>query len=97
MKHVIIQDYGRMLGLTSERLVIRENEHEKEIPLRRISTITIQKSGVSLSSNLLTACARHGIKVFIGNRAEEMCSLHGVAQHAVVQNRIHQFAFLADD
>jgi CRISP-associated protein Cas1 len=97
MKHVIIQDYGRMLGLTSERLVIRDNEQEKEIPLRRISTITIQKPGISLSSNLLTACARHGIKVFIGHRAEEMCSLHGVAQHAVVQNRIHQFTFLADD
>ena len=28
MKNVIIQDYGRVLGLTSERLVIREHDEE---------------------------------------------------------------------
>lgn len=98
MQHIVVQDYGKALGVTSERLVIREGEVLlKEIPLRRISTLSIQKQGVSLSSNLLSACARYGIKVFIGNRAQELCCLQGNAQHAVVQNRMHQFKFLADD
>jgi CRISPR-associated protein Cas1 len=98
MQHVIINDFGRALGITSERLIIRDGEHKnKEVPLRKISTINIQRSGISLSSNLLTACARYGIKVFIGDRAKELCCLQGNAQHAVVQNRMHQFSFLSDD
>lgn len=98
MQHIIVQEYGKVLGITSERLVIKEGElPDKQIPLRKISTITIQKLGVSLSSNLLSACARYGIKVFIGNRAKELCCLQGNAQHAVVQNRINQFNFLSQD
>lgn len=98
MQHVVIQEYGKALGVTSERLVIRDADAPpKEIPLRKISTLSVQKSGVSLSSNLLSACARYGIKVFIGNRAQELCCLQGNAQHAVVQNRMHQFQFLASD
>lgn len=98
MQHIVIQEYGKSLGVTSERLVVKEgNFPTKEIPLRKISTLSIQKSGVSLSSNLLAACAKYGIKVFIGNRAQELCCLQGNAQHAVVQNRIHQFRFLEDD
>ncbi len=98
MRHIIIQEYGKSLGITSERLVIKEADFPvKEIPLRKISTLSIQKKGISLSSNLLSACARYGIKVFIGNRAQELCCLQGNAQHAVVQNRMHQFHFLSDD
>ncbi|MEP1553573.1 MAG: CRISPR-associated endonuclease Cas1 [Paraglaciecola sp.] len=95
MQHVVIQEHGRSLGITSERLVIREGDSpEKHIPLRKINTLSIQKNGVSVSSNLLSACARYGIKVFIGDRAQELCCLHGNAQHAVVQNRLNQFTFL---
>lgn len=98
MQHIVIHEYGKALGITSERLVIKEgNLPDKHIPLRKINTISIQKSGVSLSSNLLSACARYGIKVFIGNRAQELCCLYGNAQHAVVLNRANQFNFLADD
>lgn len=98
MQHIVVQDYGKSLGLASERLVIKEgNFPQKEIPLRKISTISIQKKGISLSSNLLSACARYGIKVFIGDRAQELCCLQGNAQHAVVQNRINQFQFLSSD
>lgn len=98
MQHIVVQEYGKSLGITSERLVIKEgNFPTKEIPLRKISTISIQKGGVSVSSNLLSACARYGIKVFIGNRAQELCCLQGNAQHAVVQNRMNQFQFLSSD
>lgn len=98
MQHIVIQEYGKALGVTSERLIIKEgNFPVKEVPLRKISTLSIQKQGISISSNLLSACARYGIKVFIGNRAQELCCLQGNAQHAVVQNRMHQFQFLADD
>jgi len=98
MQHIVIQEFGKALGVTSERLVIRDaGGPTKEIPLRKISTVSIQKQGISLSSNLLSACARYGIKVFIGNRAQELCCLQGNAQHAVVQNRMHQFQFLACD
>lgn len=98
MQHVVIQEHGRSLGITSERLVIREGDNpEKHIPLRKINTVSIQKNGVSVSSNLLSACARYGIKVFIGDRAQELCCLQGNAQHAVVQNRINQFTFLQQD
>ncbi|TMP78014.1 CRISPR-associated endonuclease Cas1 [Pseudoalteromonas sp. S983] len=76
-------------------MVIREGDNpERHIPLRKINTLSIQKSGVSVSSNLLSACARYGIKVFIGDRAQELCCLHGNAQHAVVQNRLNQLTFL---
>jgi len=98
MQHVVIQEHGKALGITSQRLVIRcKDLPEKHIPLRKISTISVQKSGVSLSSNLLIACARYGIKVFIGDSAQELCCLQGNAQHAVVQNRMNQFKFLSSE
>ena len=100
MKHIYIVEYGTFLSLKSERLVIQnksETELNKNIeyPLVRIKTISINKTGVSLSSSLISECASRGIKIFIvGYNNKSIAVLIGVQQNAVAQVRRKQFLFL---
>ena len=95
MQHIVINDFGISLGIHCERLQVRQDDKIiKEVPLKRISSIYVSKPGVSLSSNLLSSCAHYGIKVFISGKYNNICTLYGTSQHAVVQNRINQYQFL---
>lgn len=98
MKHIVVSDFGDLLGLTSERLTIKNTLGEsKEWPLRKIRSIQISKKGIAISSNLLSQCARYGIKVFIGEHHHDICCLYGANHHAVVKNRLNQYEFMKQD
>lgn len=92
MKHLTIRERGRFLGVTGSRLVIQDKDIiVAEITLNRLKTITIAKDGVTLSSNLLMACAERGIQVFfVDFRGMHLSSLQGF-HHRVAKLRAHQF------
>lgn len=96
MKHLSIVEHGQFLGLASERLAIwREKELIGEYPLNRLKTISIARKGVSLSSDLVLACAARGIKLFfLDFRGQAVAGLTGMHQHAVAEVRRAQFAFV---
>ena len=64
MKHLVICDYGTFLGLDNHRLAVRHDREAKHYPLNRLNTVSIVKSGVSFSSDLIKAFSSRGIKLF---------------------------------
>ncbi len=97
MYHITIAEYGQFLGITGNRLVIKQNGSVvQEYSLNRLKTIQIAKNGVSFSSDLILQCAVRGIKVFILDfRGQAVACISGVQQHAVVNTRKHQFNFIS--
>lgn len=98
MRHLTVANYGTFLGISGERLVVREEgQIVKEIALSRLRTISVMKKGISLSSDLLLACAIRGIKVHFHDwRGKVSVALLAQNQHAVVALRKNQFAYLED-
>lgn len=96
MKHITILEPGRFLGIEGERLIVsKSGETLAEFPLNRLKSVQILQRGVSFSSNLLSQCAARGIKFFIIDyRGRNIACLSGMHQHAVVELRKKQFAYL---
>jgi len=92
MKNIIINESGVFLGLSSALMVIKKENFKKEIALNRIKTIQISTKGVTISSNLLFACAVRGIKVFFNN-FNGFYALNTAYQHKSVKVREYQYAF----
>ena len=70
---------------------------ELETPLSRLRSISIAKSGVSFSSNLVLACASRGIRLYVLDwRGINVAALCGQHQHAVADLRRAQFKFLEE-
>lgn len=97
MRHLVVSEYGQFLGVTGERAVVYEgNKITVQIPLRRLSTISVIKEGVSFSSNLLLQCSARGIKFFIMDElGRDIVCLSGSHQHAIASLREKQFQFIA--
>ena len=95
-KHIAITEYGEYLGLSSQMLIVKDNEGcKKELPLNRIKTICVNKVGVSLSSQLIIECANRGIKIFLLDfKGQCIAELIGTAQHAVAQVRANQHYYI---
>ena len=94
MKHLTISEYGSFLGLEVNRLFVKKGDEKCYYPLNRLSTISIAKKGVSLSSNLIEALSHRGIKLFfLDFRGVAHSALLGQSQHGVVAVRLAQQAF----
>lgn len=96
MKHITICEYGQFVGVTSERLIVKEGDTLiAEYPLSRIKTVTITKNGISLSSNVIIKCAMRGIKLFVLDPfSHTLACVSGGQLHAVSKVREQQFKFL---
>ncbi len=91
MKHIIINSYATFLGLRSERLTIKQDGKTlKEVALSRIKTIQIHSKGVSLSSDLVLACSKRGIKIFFDSYGA-FGALHTLYEHKSVVVRQQQY------
>lgn len=93
MRYLIVSEYGNFLGLEGGRLVVRaDGEVLKEAVLSRLRTVFVTKKGVSLSSDLILACAARGIRIFFLDwRNVSVAALAGANQHAIAQFREKQF------
>ncbi len=91
MKHIIVNNYGIFLGLKSQRLTIKkEGKVIREVALNRLKTIQVLSRGISLSSDLITACSYRGIKIFF-NTFNSFSDLHSLYEHKSVMVRKNQF------
>lgn len=99
MKHLTILEPGRFLGLEGERLVVSAHgETIGEFPLNRLRTVQILGRGISFSSNLVSACASRGIRLFVlGFNGQAIAAMSGEHQHAVAALRRKQFSFLESE
>ncbi|MGN0902557.1 MAG: CRISPR-associated endonuclease Cas1 [Succinivibrio sp.] len=89
MRYLTVSEYGSFLGLNSNCLVVKHNgEIVKEIALSHLRVIAILKSGVSLSSDLIQACAERSIKIFFLDWRQRIYSaVIGQNHHATVALR----------
>lgn len=99
MRHLTVAEYGSFLGITGNRLVVRDAEGGAwEMPLSRLRTIRIAKKGVAFSSDLILSCAARGIRIFFLDwRGISVATISGQHQHAVVRVRKSQFECLQSD
>lgn len=99
MRYLTVTDFGSFLGLSSQCLVVKQDgEIIKEIALSHLRGISIAKSGVSISADLVQACANRGIKIFfLDFRARVISAVIGQNQHATVALRKSQFNFISND
>lgn len=96
LKHIAITDYGNYLSVSAGMLILRNDDDNHEIPLNRIKTITVNKVGISLSSQLILECANRGIKIYILDfKGQCIAELVGTHQHAVAKVRKYQHEYLA--
>lgn len=99
MKHLVVCEYGTSLCVTGCRLVVKQQgDILAEYPLSRLHTITIAKTGVSISSTLITECAIRGTRIFVSdNRGNIVSDISGVRAHGVGQTRRMQVLFLENN
>lgn len=95
MKHIIVAQHGTNLGLSGNMLsvVTRIGGDKKNLkfPLNRLSTVSISKRGVGISSDLIQALSIRGIKLFfLDYRGVAHTALISAHQHAVVRVRMSQ-------
>ena len=99
MRYLTVTDFGSSLGISSQCLGVKQNgEIIKEIALSHLRGISIAKSGVSISADLVQACASRGIKIFfLDFRSRVISAVIGQNQHATVALRKSQFNFISND
>lgn len=95
MKHLTLSEHGSFCKLQGERiLVFNKDQMIFECTLNRLKTISIVKQGVTLTSNLLIACAMRGIQLFIMDyTGKAVCSVQG-GLHRTAKVRENQFNYI---
>lgn len=88
-RHLVILQQGTFLGVRGSLLVLRDTDKIAiELPLSRLGTVTVAKTGVAISSDFIREAAARGIRLFfLDFRGAVIASLSGTAQHATVAVR----------
>ncbi len=99
MKHLVISDYGIFLGVKEGMLLIRGRDRSERLyPISRLSSLSVAKRGVSLSSDLIEVLSARGVKLFfLGFKGTAHATLIGNVRHGVVASRAHQYHFCQGD
>ena len=68
--NITVSDYGSFVGLKSQRLrVSHKGKLQREVPLVDLDTVTLLGKGVSLSADVVAACAEHGVQINFHTRS----------------------------
>lgn len=97
-EHIIISRFGSSLGKKSERLVIKEKgQVVQEIPFFKVEQVTIITFGVSLSTDAIEECVRHGIEInMLDFRGNPYAKLFAPGLSATVKTRREQLLAFMD-
>ena len=94
MKRLVVSDYGSFLGLDNHLLSVRQKREVRRYPLNRLSSVSIAKKGVSVSSDLIEAFSVRGIKLFfLDFRGVAHSALLSSSRHGTAAARIAQMDF----
>lgn len=92
MRHLTISNFGTFVGVSGNRLVVKDKERSFETVLSRLRSIRIDRGGISLSSDVIAACAARGIRLYFTDwRGTAVAAVQGVNQQATVALRQSQF------
>lgn len=98
MEHVIVTGYGSFISKTSERLVVKTNKQIiQEIPFFDVEQLTVASKGVSLSAEVVRACAEAGISItFLSGTGKPYALLHSPNITGTATTRREQYKSLED-
>lgn len=98
LQHLIVDEFGSFIAKHQGRLrVTCQEEKRQEAPIMHLETVLITGRGVSLSSDVVAACAEEGIPIhFLDSRGKPVGSLYSAALTATVQTR-HAQLLARDD
>ena len=98
MEHVIVADFGSFISKTRERLIVKNNKQTvREIPFFDVEQLTVASKGVSLSADVVRACAEAGIPItFLSGSGKPYALLHSPNLTGTVITRREQYKALED-
>jgi len=87
--HLFVQARGAFIGKHQGRLrVTKEKERLNEVPLLHLQQVIVSGSGVSLSSDVVAACAEDGIPIhFVSSTGTPRASLYSAGLTGTVLTR----------
>ncbi|MEM7537536.1 MAG: CRISPR-associated endonuclease Cas1 [Chloroflexota bacterium] len=87
--NLIVDEYGSFIAKKSGRLIVTcKKEKRQEAPLMHLETVLITGKGVSLSSDVVMACAEEGIPLhFLDSRGNPVGSFYSAGLAATVATR----------
>jgi len=94
IEHLIVDEYGSFISKHQGRLRVTVNKEKRlEAPLIHLQTVLASGRGVSLSTDVIAACAENGIPIhIIDYRGEPVASMYASALIGTVQTRRAQLA-----
>jgi CRISPR-associated protein Cas1 len=89
IQHLIVDEYGSFIAKHQGRLrVTCQGEKRLDAPIMHLETVLVTGRGVSLSSDVVAACAEEGIPIhFLDSRGQPVGSLYSAGLAATVQTR----------
>jgi CRISPR-associated protein Cas1 len=98
IQQLIVDEFGSFIAKKNGRLSVTcQGEARVEAPLLHLEGVLVANRGVSLSSDVIEACAEAGIPIhFLTPRGEPVGSLYSAALTATVQTR-HAQLLARDD
>ena len=89
IEHLVVDEYGSFISKHQGRLrVTVKKEKRLEAPLMHLQTVLVAGHGVSLSADVIAACAENGIPVhIIDYRGAPVASMYASALIGTVQTR----------
>ncbi len=89
IQNLIVDEFGSFVAKKSGRLrVTCQGKKRSEAPLMHLETVLITGRGVSLSSDVVAACAEEGVPIhFLDSRGKPVGSLYSAGLAATVQTR----------
>ncbi len=96
--HLNVDEFGSFIAKHQGRLrVTCQGEKRQEVPIMHLESVLVGGRGISLSSDVVAACAEEGIPIhFLDSRGQPVGSLYSSALTATVQTR-HAQLLARDD
>ena len=94
VQHLIVEEFGSFIAKKSGRLSVTcKGEKRVKAPIMHLDTVLVTSRGVSLSSDVVAACAEEGIPIhFLDGRGNPIGSFYSAALTATVETRRAQLS-----
>lgn len=94
IQHLIVDEFGSFVAKHQGRLrVTCQGEQRLDAPIMHLETVLVTGKGVSLSSDVVAACAEEGIPIhFLDSRGQPVGSFYSAGLAATIATRHAQLA-----
>lgn len=98
IQHLIVDEYGSFIAKHQGRLrVTCQGEKRQEAPIMHLEAVLVTGRGITLSSDVVAACAEEGIPIhFLNSRGQPVGAFYSAGLAATVETRRAQLTAYVD-